>query len=226
MNVRLGDSARDRYARVQHLSALMAGNPEASVALARAALSARDFPVARASLSPLLASGATERVCLLMAEIEEAENGATGKVREWLSRAVRAPRDPVWTADGVVSDVWLPVSPVTGRIDAFEWKTPVERLGAPVMSYSDDVLADIDEPEQPRLVEAPAPLVVEAANTAEAAPTPIEPAKVEVLKPEPLKTPPRRPPPPMPVVPSHPVPDDPGTGSEEANRVVRFPING
>jgi HemY protein len=226
MNVRLGDSARDRYARIQHLSAQMAGNPEASVALARAALSARDFSVARASLSPLLASGATERVCLLMAEIEEAENGATGKVREWLSRAVRAPRDPVWTADGVVSDVWLPVSPVTGRIDAFEWKTPVERLGAPVTSYSDDVLADIDEPEQPRLVEAPAPVVESAATTAEAAPTPIEPTKVEVLKPEPLKTPPRRPPPPMPVVPSHPVPDDPGTGSEEANRVVRFPING
>ncbi|WP_413991043.1 heme biosynthesis protein HemY [Labrys okinawensis] len=231
MNVRLGDSARDRYARIQHLAALMAGNPEASIALARAALSARDFTVARSSLSPLLASGATERVCLLMAEIEEAENGATGKVREWLSRALRAPRDPVWTADGVVSDVWLPVSPVTGRIDAFEWKTPVERLGAPVMSYSDDVLADIDEPEQPKLVEAPAPapapVAQETPKAAEPEPVPIEPAKVEVLKPEPLKPPPgRRPPPPMPVVPSHPVPDDPGTGSEEANRVVRFPING
>ncbi|GLS20910.1 heme biosynthesis protein HemY [Labrys miyagiensis] len=231
MNVRLGDSARDRYARVQHLAALMAGNPEASIALARAALSARDFTVARSSLSPLLASGATERVCLLMAEIEEAENGATGKVREWLSRALRAPRDPVWTADGVVSDVWLPVSPVTGRIDAFEWKTPVERLGAPVMSYSDDVLADIDEPEQPKLVEAPAPaptpVALETPKAAAAEPVPIEPAKVEVLKPEPLKPPPgRRPPPPMPVVPSHPVPDDPGTGSDEANRVVRFPING
>ena len=166
-----------------------------------------------------------------MAEIEEAENGSTGRVREWLSRALRAPRDPVWTADGVVSDVWLPVSPVTGRIDAFEWKTPVERLGAPVMSYSDDVLADIDEPEQPKLVEAPTPAPIpvaqETPKAAEPEPVPIEPAKVEVLKPEPLKPPPaRRPPPPMPVVPSHPIPDDPGTGSEEANRVVRFPING
>lgn len=226
MNVRLGDSARDRYARIQYLSAQMVGNPEASIALARAALTARDFSVARSALAPLLASGATERVCLLMAEIEEAENGATGKVREWLSRAVRAPRDPIWTADGMVSDVWLPVSPVTGRIDAFEWKTPVERLGAPVMSYADDVLADVDEPEQPKLVEPRPKLVEEAAKPVEPPPTPVEPARVEVLKPEPLKSPLRRPPPPMPVVPSHPIPDDPGTGSEEASRVVRFPING
>src|SRR5262249_40803309 len=72
MNVRLGDSARDRYARIQHLSALMAGDPEASIALARAALVARDFTAARTALSPLLAAGASERVCLLMAEIEEA----------------------------------------------------------------------------------------------------------------------------------------------------------
>src|SRR5436305_2119564 len=83
-----------------------------------------------------------------MAEIEETENGANGRVREWLSRAVRARREPAWTADGMVSDVWLPVSPATGRIDAFEWKTPVERIGGPILDSADDVLADIDEPAQ------------------------------------------------------------------------------
>src|SRR5690606_27653731 len=35
----------------------------------------------------------------------------------------------VWTADGVISDIWLPVSPVTGRLDAFEWKVPVQEIG-------------------------------------------------------------------------------------------------
>ena len=45
------------------------------------------------------------------------------------SKAVRAPRDPAWVADGVVSEQWAPVSPVTGRLDAFEWRAPVERLG-------------------------------------------------------------------------------------------------
>ncbi|MDQ0395976.1 heme biosynthesis protein HemY [Labrys monachus] len=238
MNVRLGDSARDRLTRIQSLAAQAPGSPESGVALARAALAARDFTLARSSLTPFLASGATERVCLLMAEIEEAENGSTGKVREWLSRAVRAPRDPAWTADGVVSDVWLPASPVTGHLDAFEWKMPVERLGAPTDSYADDVLADIDEPEQPRLVEAEvvAPAAVQdalaPAEPPEAPETPpaAEPAapepKAEAAKVEPLKPLARRAAPITPVLPSHPVPDDPGTGPDKANTVVRFPING
>ena len=68
-----------------------------------------------------------------MAEIEEAEHGETGALFEWLQRAQRAPQDPAWVADGVVSDHWAPVSPATGRLDAFEWKTPAEpmsRVGA------------------------------------------------------------------------------------------------
>ena len=35
---------------------------------------------------------------------------------------------PAWTADGYVSDRWRPVSPVTGRLDAFQWQTPVAAL--------------------------------------------------------------------------------------------------
>ena len=70
-----------------------------------------------------------EGAFLLLADIEEAESGDQGRVRQYLSKAVRAPRDPAWVADGFVSDEWAPVSPVTGRIDAFEWRSPVERLG-------------------------------------------------------------------------------------------------
>ena len=50
------------------------------------------------------------------------------KAREWLGRAVRAPRDPTWTADGITATEWEPVSPVTGRFDAFEWKVPVSAV--------------------------------------------------------------------------------------------------
>jgi HemY protein len=89
-------------------------------------LSARDFAKARAALAPLLAAEnhPTAHTCLLMAEIEDGEHGPSGPVREWLARGSRAPRDPVWIADGVVSKNWLPISPVTGRLDAFEWKPP------------------------------------------------------------------------------------------------------
>jgi HemY protein len=60
-----------------------------------------------------------------MAEIEEGQNADQGKAREWLSRAVRAPADPVWIADGITSDEWEPASPVTGTLDAFEWRVPL-----------------------------------------------------------------------------------------------------
>jgi HemY protein len=66
-----------------------------------------------------------------MAELEEAETGDRGRAREWLARAVRAPRDPVWTADGVILDSWAPASPVTGRLDTVEWKVPVAELEPP-----------------------------------------------------------------------------------------------
>ncbi len=82
---------------------------------------------ARDALAPYL-SAPTRRVAALMAEIEEAEHGDTGRVREWMSRAVRASPDPVWTADGVVSERWLPVTP-NGRLDGFEWKLPLAELG-------------------------------------------------------------------------------------------------
>jgi len=46
----------------------------------------------------------------VMAEIEEKEHGDEGRAREWMTRAVHARRDPAWTADGVVSERWMPVS--------------------------------------------------------------------------------------------------------------------
>jgi HemY protein len=126
------DSARDRLNRVRTLVREPEGHPEGLLALARAALDAQEFTLARDTLGPLLAKP-TQRVAMLMAELEEVEHGDTGRAREWFARAVRSPRDPAWTADGFVSDRWLPVSPVTGRIDAFEWKVPLEQLGAPAI---------------------------------------------------------------------------------------------
>ena len=51
-------------------------------------------------------------------------------MREWLARATRAPRDAAWVADGLVSDHWMPVSPITGRLDAFVWTVPPATLGS------------------------------------------------------------------------------------------------
>jgi HemY protein len=122
-----GDSALLRLARVEKLSEKAPGHPESALAIARAALDASEFARARDALEPLIAAP-TQRVAMLMAEIEHREHGDSGRARAWTLRAVRALHDPVWTADGYVSDHWRPVSPVTGRVDAFQWQTPLAAL--------------------------------------------------------------------------------------------------
>jgi len=126
-HVKLGDSARQRLVRVETLAAKAPGHLESALAVARAAIDASEFARARDVLSPFIAAP-TQRVAMLMAEIERTEHGDSGKAREWTLRAVRALHDPVWTADGYVSDRWRPVSPVSGRLDAFQWQMPLSAL--------------------------------------------------------------------------------------------------
>jgi HemY protein len=128
---RPGDSPRDRLHRMRHLARLTPHDSEGPIALAIAAIEAREWDEARAALAPLLDNRLTQRVAALMARIEGEEHGDAGRVREWLARAVNAARDPAWTADGVVSDRWAPVSPVSGALDAFRWRVPVEAIDKP-----------------------------------------------------------------------------------------------
>jgi HemY protein len=126
-HVKLGDSARQRLVRVETLAEKAPGHIEGALAVARAAIDASEFSRAREVLAPYIANP-TQRVAMLMAEIERGEHGDTGRARAWMLRAVRARHDPVWTADGYVSERWRPVSPVTGKLDAFQWQTPLAAL--------------------------------------------------------------------------------------------------
>lgn len=172
-HVKLGDSARQRLVRVETLAAKAPGHIEGALAIARAAIDASEFTKAREALAPFVAAP-TQRVALLMAEIERTEHGDSGRARAWTLRAVRALHDPAWTADGYVSDRWRPVSPVTGRLDAFQWQTPVAALpsdkGGTIESspFEEAMLATprravVLEPPTPALTPAP----VEAEPTEE-----------------------------------------------------------
>ncbi len=131
MNVRPGDSTTDRLSRARTLMGLSAYEPIGRLTVARAALANTDYAAARAAMEPLVVEGKrpTVKMCLLMAELEEAEHGDNGLWREWLARASRAALDPAWMADGIVYDEWAPASPTTGRLDAFRWQVPAERPG-------------------------------------------------------------------------------------------------
>jgi len=131
VNARMGDTSGDRLKRAERLERLRPMNALSCEVVARAALEAHRFDLAREKAQAAARLQPCEGIYLLLADIEEAETGDQGRVRHWLSQAVRAPRDPAWTADGYVSESWEPVSPVTGKLDAFEWKVPVEQLAGP-----------------------------------------------------------------------------------------------
>ncbi|MFN3348913.1 heme biosynthesis protein HemY [Pseudorhodoplanes sp.] len=196
--LRFGDSARDRLNRVRRLAALAPAHIESALALARAAIDAREFAQARDALSPFTAQP-TQRVALLMADLEQAEFADEGRAREWTARAVHAARDPVWMADGYASDQWLPVSPVSGRIDAFEWKTPVAAIApAPPPAQEEPVQR---EPARPAIESKPVPEAPPPAALPAAAATVVPPRVVES---------PRKVPDAETVIPIAQVPDDPG----------------
>lgn len=152
-HARPGDAVLDRLNRAKKLQELKKNHAESSMTVARAALDAQDFATARREAEAAIRMDRREGAYLLLADVEEAETGDQGKVRQLLSRAVRAPRDPVWVADGVASERWAPVSPVTGRLDAFEWRAPMERIGQ--LIDSDD---DASEPAETKPHALPGPV--------------------------------------------------------------------
>jgi len=127
-NSQPGASAVERLKRVRELVEIPPPDRTSAIVLARAAIDAYEWVTARNALAPYASGEPTQAVAMLMAEIEEGQNGDQGRAREWLARAVRAPADPTWTTDGVTAGEWAPVSPVTGRFDAFEWKVPLNAV--------------------------------------------------------------------------------------------------
>jgi HemY protein len=88
----------------------------------------------------------------------------------------------MWTADGTVSEHWLPISP-SGRLDGYVWRVPLEEIGVvrPVIEPEPSVPAEPaaiaaaveaspalpSEPEPQRKAQKPAVMTAARAKTAE-----------------------------------------------------------
>jgi HemY protein len=218
LDLRAGDSNADRLAKARLLAKLMPRDPESRIIVARAALAARDFKEAREAMAPLIGEDEhpTARMCLIMAELEDAETGDEGKVRQWLARSARAPRDPVWMADGVAAAAWAPVSPVTGRLDAFVWQKPPDRIGSAIEGRDWNAKA-IEAPVME--LAAPEASVPEPAQEEKPAELPLEPKPAEAQTGEPPLERPRPHGLPRAVIfPLPASPDDPGLAEEKEDK--------
>jgi HemY protein len=149
------DGPEDRFERVRDLVGSNISDLEQAYALARAASAAKRWDVAKKTLEPFCAAPQT-RICALMADIELGL-GDTGRSREWLARAIHAPRDPLWVSDGVANLRWTPVSPITGDIIPCEWKVPFEMEPyAPSLAAPAEVTALLPTPtaQKPQAVQS------------------------------------------------------------------------
>ncbi|MEO4043701.1 heme biosynthesis protein HemY [Hoeflea sp. CAU 1731] len=202
VRARPGDSTHDRLKRAQKLESIKRNNAESLYIVAKAALDAHELKLARDMAEAAIRIKARESTYLLLADIEEADTGDQGRVRHWLAQAVRAPRDEAWTADGYVAEEWAAVSPVTGRLDAFEWRVPVEQLAEPI-EHAEMVRGDaeraiaslppvaVPETKETVVVADSDPVIehveVEAPvrdNAVAAEPVIVEPEKAAVVEPE------------------------------------------
>ncbi len=91
---RQADDGLKKVQAAQRLAKRNPGHIESRIAVAVAALEARLWGEARTNLESIAGPDAPPRVCLLMAELEEAEHGDLARARTWLMRAAADEHSP------------------------------------------------------------------------------------------------------------------------------------
>ena len=109
----------------RHLERALAADPP-SVAALPTNSGAPSPPLPAIADEGDILSRATPRLCLMMAQIEEAEHGDSSSTREWLDRAVRALPDPRYVCANCRSESaqWHSLCPSCGAFDTLAWRTP------------------------------------------------------------------------------------------------------
>jgi HemY protein len=145
--------SKDKIAWLGEVGKLVNGasrHPESLLALAEAALDANLWGEARRYLKDAADAKLTERVCRLMARLEDAEHKDSGKAREWLLRAADAKPDPLWVcgACGTAAGDWSARCGACDEFDSLAWKAP-PRVAPAVLAPLADLPARADGAAKP-----------------------------------------------------------------------------
>jgi len=118
--------AMKRIALARRLAAQNPQDIESHLVLAQASLEAGLWGEARRHLETAGGTSPTVRVCRLMADLEERENGDRAKAHDWLARATDAPADRAWrcTACNTRHEAWRPVCESCGAFGTLQWRAP------------------------------------------------------------------------------------------------------
>ena len=101
-------------------------HPEAKMLMAELYVALADFDAARRALGNLAKTDPTMRALTILAAIERGDGADDQSVRQLLTQAISAQRDPQWICDncGHVHHDWEPVCLNCEAIDAIAWKRP------------------------------------------------------------------------------------------------------
>ena len=112
--------------RFSALTKIAPSHPETKMLLAELNIAAEKFDQARLEMGDLASADPTMRSLTIMAVIERGEGGGDQSVREILTEALSAQRDPQWVCDncGNISHEWEPVCVNCETIDSVSWKRP------------------------------------------------------------------------------------------------------
>jgi len=118
-----------RLKRFERLVELRPSDPESHLAAAAIALNARLWGEARRHLDRAGAQGPgpwSNRLCHLMAELEQADHGNGEARHTWLERAARGEADATWVCGncGAEAHGWEPLCPSCHNFDSLAWRTP------------------------------------------------------------------------------------------------------
>ena len=122
-----------RVKKFQRLFSFRPDHPESHIALAEVSLAARLWGEARKHLKAAAGASPTARVCRLMAELDENENGDMESSRKWLARATTAAPDEAWVCNdcGAVAGAWTALCGNCGSFGSLAWQAPPRAVRLP-----------------------------------------------------------------------------------------------
>lgn len=114
-----------RRKRLQRLVKAYPDHPESRLLAGELALAAGDLPAARKALAGMETDHPGARVFALLGALAKAEGASETSLRQWLARAIQAPR-AAWTCDscGLTAPRWVCSCPQCGGFDSFHWTWP------------------------------------------------------------------------------------------------------
>jgi HemY protein len=120
------EEATARLKRFEQFTKGTDSHPETKMLMAELYVALSDFDAARQALGDLAKTDPTMRALTILAAIERGDGADDQSVRQLLTQAISAQRDPQWICEncGHVDHDWEPVCFNCEAIDSIAWKRP------------------------------------------------------------------------------------------------------